>query len=136
MLVVVRVVSVVVPVVFVAWVVVLLLVEWVAAPGDGGHVGALQQADAARGLVSGRDGRVGPLHGSGLLATDGLPTAEDRGAIEGLDRGATDGLDTGAMDGLLPVEARGFTEGLEGGMEDLEGGMEGLEGGMEGLATG
>ena len=40
-----------------------------------------------------------------------------------------DGLDTGAMDGLLPVEARGFTEGLEGGME-------GLEGGMEDLATG
>ena len=56
-----------------------------------------------------------------MLATDGLPTAEDRGA--------TDGLDTGAMDGLLPVEARGFTEGLEGGME-------GLEGGMEDLATG
>ena len=46
-----------------------------------------------------------------MLATDGLPTAEDRGA--------TDGLDTGAMDGLLPVEARGFTEGLEGGMEGL-----------------
>ena len=64
-----------------------------------------------------------------MLATDGLPTAEDRGAIEGLDRGATDGLDTGAMDGLLPVEARGFTEGLEGGME-------GREGGMEDLATG
>ena len=63
-----------------------------------------------------------------MLATDGLPTAEDRGA--------TDGLDTGAMDGLLPVEARGFTEGLEGGMEGLEGGMEDLEGGMEDLATG
>ena len=47
-----------------------------------------------------------------------------------------DGLDTGAMDGLLPVEARGFTEGLEGGMEGLEGGMEDLEGGMEDLATG
>lgn len=56
-----------------------------------------------------------------MLATDGLPTAEDRGAREG--------LDMGAMDGLLPVEARGFTEGLEGGME-------GLEGGMEDLATG
>lgn len=40
------------------------------------------------------------------------------------------------MDGLLPVEARDFTEGLEGGMEGLEGGMEGLEGGMEDLATG
>ena len=54
-----------------------------------------------------------------MLATDGLPTAEDRGATDGLDTGAMDGLDTGAMDGLLPVEARGFTEGLEGGMEDL-----------------
>ena len=64
-----------------------------------------------------------------MLATDGLPTAEDRGATDGLDTGAMDGLDTGAMDGLLPVEARGFTEGLEGGME-------GLEGGMEDLATG
>lgn len=61
-----------------------------------------------------------------MLATDGLPTAEDRGATDGLDTGAMDGLDTGTMDGLLPVEARGFTEGLEGGMEDLEGGMEDL----------
>ena len=31
------------------------------------------------------------------------------------------------MEGLPPVEARGFTEGLEGGLEGLEGGMEGLE---------